>query len=86
MKANHMAPDTFVVELLVLLLERSHRMGVSGVHPYLMFFLVTTCTRLDADVRRVSSSQQRVRFGGTSRLRAGVLLVGEFGVGRGDNL
>src|SRR5882724_2718162 len=81
-----MASHTFIVELLVLLLERSHCMGVSGVHPYLMFFLVTTRTRFDTDIRRVSSSQEGVGFGGSRRLRAGVLLVGEFGMGRGDNL
>src|SRR5258705_9340123 len=81
-----MSAHTFIVELLVLLLERSHCMGVSGVHPYLMFFLVTTRTRFDTDVRRVSSSQEGVGFGGSPRLPAGVLIGGEFGMGRRDNL
>src|SRR5258708_25621969 len=47
--ANHVTPNTFVVELLALFLESSHRMRVPGRGPYFVLLLVTSRARFNSN-------------------------------------
>jgi len=59
---DDVAPNAFIVELLVLLFEGRHRVGVPRRLPNLMLFLVTRRTSRFARVRRIHASQHRRRF------------------------
>ena len=51
LKAYYVTPDAFVVELLVLLLQRSHSVTVPTLDPHIVFLLVTTGAGLNPDIR-----------------------------------
>src|SRR5215510_144674 len=51
---NYVAADAFVIKLLVLLFECSHRVRVPGVGQYLILFFMASRAGLDACVMRVT--------------------------------